>query len=134
MSASPKEQASAHLTEVLSLSPTMRRLLWTVAQHKYGWAHCQPGFRCNRLRTAASLEQRGLLIVDRSNPYMPTCSATERGRGVIERLFPVSPFVLGTYDHQPGGWTPPDGALTARASGRSLVGAPKSVGGEKQDT
>jgi hypothetical protein len=81
--------------------------LWTIAQHKYGWAHCpNDGGRLRRFQTAEALERRGLVTIDRTRSHMPTCSATDAGRAEIERLFPVSPFALGTYDHQPGGWTP----------------------------
>jgi hypothetical protein len=87
----------------------MRDLLWTVAQHKYGWAHCpNVGASERRYQIAQALERRGLVAVDRSQPHMPTCSATEKGRAEIERRWPVSPYILGTYDHQPGGWTPRD--------------------------
>lgn len=89
------------------LSDPMRRLLWTIAQHKYGWAHC---FTVYRLRTAEALERRGLVTVDRSKLHDLTCSPTDAGKTLIARLWPVSPFVLGTYDHQPGGWTPLHGS------------------------
>lgn len=85
-------------------------LLWTVAQHKYGWAHCpNVGRGTRRLQVALALERRGLVAVDLSKPHMPTCSATAAGRVEIERRWPVSPFALGTYEHQPGGWTPREG-------------------------
>lgn len=94
-------------------SVAQRRLLWTVAQHKYGWCHCPHGFGSgDRFRTAEALGRRGLVAIDRSKPHMPTCSATDAGRAEIERLFPVSPFALGTYDHQPGGWTPIEGVAS----------------------
>lgn len=89
----------------------MRDLLWTIAQHKYGWAHCpNHGRGIRRLQTAEALERRGLVTVDRATPHLPTCSATDEGRAVIAELYPVSPFILGTYDHQPGGWTPREAA------------------------
>lgn len=85
-------------------------LLWTIAQHKYGWAHCpNVAGRVRRLQTAESLEWRGLVTIDRSQPHMPTCSATEAGRGEITLRWPVSPYILGTYDHQPNGWDPREG-------------------------
>ena len=89
------------------LSAAQLDLLWTIAQHKYGWAHCpNVGGRVRRLQVAESLEWRGLVEIDRSKPHMPTCSATDAGRGEIALRWPVSPFILGTYEHQPGGWTP----------------------------
>lgn len=89
------------------LTPAMRDLLWVIAQHKYGWAHCPNVSRTyRRLQTARALERRGLVTVDTSKPHMPTCAATPAGRLFIEHWWPVSPFALGTYDHQPGGWTP----------------------------
>lgn len=87
------------------LSAPMRRLLWTIAQHKYGWCYC--GRTERRLQTAQGLERRGLVVISTANAGT-ICSPTEAGRAVIERLFPVSPFILRTYDPQPEGWTPFD--------------------------
>jgi hypothetical protein len=85
----------------------MRYLLWIIAQHKYGWAHCpNSGSSVRRLQTAEALERRGLVTIDKSKPHMPTCSATQAGRDLIAGAWPVSPFILRTYEHQPGGWTP----------------------------
>jgi hypothetical protein len=85
----------------------MRDLLWIVAQHKYGWAHCpNDGSRIRRLQVAEALERRGLVDIDRSKPHMPVCSVTPEGRMEILGRWPVSPYILGTYEHQPGGWTP----------------------------
>lgn len=85
-------------------------LLWVIAQHKYGWAHCpNVGRRVRRFQVAEALERRGLVEIDRSQPHMPTCSATAAGLREIELYWPTSPYVLGTYDHQPGGWTPREG-------------------------
>ncbi len=88
-----------------ALSQPMRRLLWTLAQNKYGWCYCLRGFGASRFRSSEALERRGLVTLDR-DLYRETCAATEAGRAVIADLFPVSPYVLRTYDHQPGGWTP----------------------------
>lgn len=96
------------------LSHPMRDLLWTIAQHKYGWAHCtNAGSRARRLQVAEALERRGLVEIDRSRPRGQTCAATAAGRAEIERRWPVSPFALGTYEHQPGGWTPLEGVDNA---------------------
>jgi hypothetical protein len=64
------------------------------------------GSQIRRLQTAEALQRKGLVKVDRSMAHMPTCTTTNRGRSVIENLWPVSPFILNTYTHQPGGWTP----------------------------
>ena len=91
------------------LTPKMRRLLWTLAQHKYGWCYCHRGFGSeNRYPTAKALERRGLVVVFNEDAGA-RCEATDEGRSVIAALFPVSPFILRTYDHQPGGWPPPEG-------------------------
>jgi hypothetical protein len=84
----------------------MRNLLWRVAQHKYGWAYVQP--YASQRKTAEALQRRGLVRIDRGADW--TATATDAGRAEIERRWPVSPFVLGTYEEQPGGWTPRDGA------------------------
>lgn len=98
------------MPELLRLSDAQRDLLWTVAQHKYGWAHCPNISRTvRRMQTAKALERRGLVTIDNSHPHNPSCSATPEGRAEIERRWPVSPYALGTYDHQPGGWTPREG-------------------------
>lgn len=92
----------------MKLSPAMRDLLWTIAQHKYGWAHCPNiGRTTRRLQTALALERRGLVYVRRG--HNPTCTATRAGFAECARRWPVSPYVLGTYAHQPGGWTPVEG-------------------------
>lgn len=91
-----------------TLTSPMRALLWRVAQHKYGWAHCPNVGSVRLLQTARALERRGLVTV--SGPgHMPTCEATPEGRALIEEWWPVSPFALATYEHQPGGWTPVEG-------------------------
>ena len=90
----------------MRLTQPMRDLLWIVAQHKYGWAHCPNAGRERRLQVAQALERRGLVDVDLSKPHMPTCSVTPEGRMEILDRWPVSPYILSTYEHQPGGWTP----------------------------
>lgn len=87
----------------------MRDLLWTVAQHKYGWTHVSR--HGGQQQVAEALERRGLVAFDRERHH-PTISATDAGRTAIARRWPVSPFVLDTYEHQPGGWTPPEGVLS----------------------
>lgn len=86
-----------------TLSEAGNDLLWTVAQHKYGWAHVSNrGGRQRTLQTAEALARRGLVTIRyRSNPV---CVATDAGRAEIARRWPVSPFNLGTYAHQPEGW------------------------------
>lgn len=94
----------------MNLSKAQNDLLWAIAQHKYGWAHCSnQGRRQRTLQTAEALARRGLVTVDRSRHH-PTCQATDAGKAEIECRWPVSPFSLGTYDHQPGGWDARDSA------------------------
>ncbi len=100
------------------LSVHMRRLLWTIAQHKYGWCYCPRGFSDFRFRSAEALERRSLVTVDRERM---ACQSTDAGRDMIERLFPVSPFILRTYDPQPGGWTPCAAATKPRKWPRTIV-------------
>lgn len=94
----------------MKLTEPMRDLLWVIAQHKYGWAHCPNVGRERRFQVAEALERRGLVDIDRSQSHMPTCAVTPEGRMEILRRWPVSPYILGTYEHQPGGWTPREGA------------------------
>lgn len=101
--------ANAQRTKRLSLNKAQRDLLWMIAQHKYGWVYCpNVGSSERRLQTAQALERRGLVTIDRSGSC-PTCSPTEAGKAEIKRCWPDSPFVLGTYDRPPYGWTPRDG-------------------------
>lgn len=90
----------------MKLSHPMRGLLWTVAQHKYGWTHV--GRHNGQQQVAEGLERRGLVTYDRERHH-PTVAATNAGRAEIERRWPVSPFALGTYEHQPKGWDPVEG-------------------------
>lgn len=84
------------------LSKPMSDLMWTVAQHIYGWTYVRP--YGGGQQVAEALVRRGLVRLDRTGD--PTITATEAGRAYIEEHWPVSPFILGTYDHQPDGWTP----------------------------
>ena len=96
----------------MSLTEPMRDLLWTVAQHKYGWTH--PGRHGGRLQVADALVRRGLVRWDdrkASDHHHAVIVATPAGYDEIARRWPVSPFVLGTYEHQPGGWTPCDAGV-----------------------
>lgn len=111
------------MAELPRLSDAQRDLLWTVAQHKYGWTHVsryRGGFQ-----VADALVRRGLVAwgVDGRDLRRGVIVATEAGRAEIERLFPVSPFALGTYEHQPGGWTSSVGVTTESPRLRSTPGA-----------
>lgn len=87
----------------------MREALWTLAQHKYGWGYesnlgRRPGVR----RTMEALERRGLVLLLDADHYRPW-QLLPGARDLIEELWPVTPWSLGTYEHQPGGWTPREG-------------------------
>lgn len=103
MSSHKSMSRGVHLTEL------MRNLLWTVAQHKYGWCHVSR--HGGMLQVADALAARGLVEYGRHSrdDHAPTIVATDAGKAEIERRWPVSPFALGTYEHQPGGWTPVEG-------------------------
>lgn len=88
------------------LSNPQRDMLWTVAQHKYGWTHVSRYH--GEQQVAEALERRGLVTLDRERHH-PVVVATDEGRAEIGRRWPVSPFYLGTYEHQPEGWTPVEG-------------------------
>jgi len=93
------------------LTAPMRDLLWTVAQHKYGWTHVSR--HGGELQVADALVRRGFVEYGSHGlgrgDLTPIIVATNEGRAEIERRWPVSPFALGTYDPQPGGWTPREG-------------------------
>lgn len=92
------------------LTHPMRDLLWEVAQHKYGWRYVSR-YR-GQIQVADGLVRRGLVEWVARNPrdsHAPAIVATQAGFDEIERRWPVSPFALGTYEHQPNGWTPLEG-------------------------
>lgn len=91
------------------LSHPMRDLLWSVAQHKHGWTYVRSYGGGKQI--AQALERRGLVTIDWGQTH-PTLSVTELGRAEIKRRWPISPFVLGTYEHQPNGYTPRRGVET----------------------
>jgi hypothetical protein len=115
------------------LSAPMRDLLWTVAQHQYGWAHV---LRFGgQLQVADALVRRGLVVwgLNGRDHTEPRVVATEKGRMEIRRRWPVSPFVLGTYEHQPGGWSPRDSSPGAQHPEREALypsSVPSSRGGK----
>lgn len=88
------------------LSHPMRRLLWEIAQHKYGWRYISR--HRGQLQVAEGLERRGLVYLKR-DASDSVAVATPAGMLEIQRRWPVSPFALGTYEHQPNGWDPEEG-------------------------
>jgi hypothetical protein len=94
-----------------SLTVPQRDLLWTVAQHKYGWTHVSR--HKGQLQVAEALIRRGLVKASQTHDWrwQPIIVATDEGRAEIARRWPVSPFNLGTYEHQPGSWTPREGVI-----------------------
>ncbi len=108
-------------TKPEKLSAPMIDLLWTVAQHKYGWTY--PGRHGGRLQVADALVRRGLVRWSGSegrgrDHHHAAIVATPEGRAEIERRWPISPFALGTYEHQPNGWDPPEGRADGETEGR----------------
>lgn len=101
------------MTPPSGMSTAQRDLLWTVAQHKYGWAYVSR--HRGQLQVADALVRRNLVewgSKGRDHRH-PTIVATDTGREVIAQEWPVSPLNLGTYDHQPNGWDPRDGRQAA---------------------
>lgn len=103
----------SHRSPGTSLSTPMRDLLWTVAQHKYGWTHVSR-YR-GQLQVADALVRRGVVKwgSEGREHHLPTIVATEWGERVIRDLWPVSPYNLQTCEHQPNGWDPRDGRQAA---------------------
>jgi hypothetical protein len=94
------------------LTHPMRDMLWTLAQHKYGWTHVSR--HGGQLQVADGLVRRDLAYWSdeahrNRNSYSPILIATPAGKAEIARRWPVSPFALGTYSPQLGGWTPVEG-------------------------
>ncbi len=92
------------------MTDRMRALLWQVAQHKYGWTNVDR--HRGGLQVADALVARGFVtysILHGRETATPRLLVTDQGMEEIRRRWPVSPFVLGTYAAQPGGWTPVEG-------------------------
>ena len=104
--AAPSQPRDSRPPRQGDLSNAMRDLLWRVAQHKYGWT-CVQRYR-GEPQVAAALVRRGLVTLAGPS-HARVIFATGAGLAEITRRWPVSPFVLGTYQHQPGGWTPREG-------------------------
>jgi hypothetical protein len=79
----------------------MRRTLWRLAQHKYGWWSFNPS---RDRATLEALRRRGLVEPVEGQEHNFAWALTDTGRATVKERWPVSPVVLGTYDHQPGGW------------------------------
>jgi hypothetical protein len=94
----------------------MRYLLWKVAQHKHGWSYVSR--HQGELQVAEALVRRGYVTFSILHPrdgLNPKLLVTADGIREIERRWPISPFVLGTYEPQPGGWSLPDGRTESEA-------------------
>jgi hypothetical protein len=91
------------------LTIPMRDMLWRVAQHQYGWTHVSRFG--GELQTADALVRRGLgeWGLNGRDCMDPHIVATDLGCAEITERWPISPFVLGTYEEQPGGWMLADG-------------------------
>lgn len=80
------------------LTTAQEKVLWTVAQHKYGWAYM---LGIGRRSAAMALVRRGLLALTDFDDRFTLTSAGERE--VCER-WPKSPAALLTYVPPEGGW------------------------------
>lgn len=91
------------------LTDPMRDMLWRVAQHEYGWTHVSR--YGGGLQVGDALVRRGLVEWGRNGRDHPDprVVATEDGKAEIAARWPISPYILETYEHQPGGWTPREG-------------------------
>lgn len=93
------------------LTVPMRDLLWQVGQHKYGWTHVSR--LGGQLQVADALVERGLVAYSSPNDRdsaTPTIVAVTAGQEEIRRRWPISPFVLHTYEPPPDGWQASDGS------------------------
>ncbi len=82
-------------------------LLWTVAQHKHGWAHVSR--QRGGLLVGDGLVRRGFVrwSEGRGREHSdPQVVVTEEGRAEIERRWPVTPLIAGTYDLPATNWSP----------------------------
>jgi hypothetical protein len=92
----------------MKLSDAGRKMLWELAQHKYGTGEILR----RKIPIADALVRRGLVGYVSTNgreSHAPRLVVTEAGRHEVERHWPISPLVLGSYEHQPRGWQGLDG-------------------------
>jgi hypothetical protein len=89
---------------LVKITEHQRYRLWRLAQLKYGWAYANGHID---LRSFEGLKRRGLVcrVESRDSAF----ELTDKGAEQVAMRWPVSPFVLKTYEHQPGGWTPVEG-------------------------
>lgn len=79
------------------LTKPMRDRLWTLAQHKFGWGYVSR----RELVTCRALEHRGLVEVVESRTHgnnFAFALTEDAGRREVERRWPISPFVVGSYE------------------------------------
>ena len=86
-----------------SVSLPQQRVLWRLAQHKYGWGYVTG---LGLLAAARALQTRGLVEVSRSEQGDWLGELTDAGHARVAELFPSSPAVLRTYTRPEGGWSP----------------------------
>lgn len=91
------------------LSQPAERLLWQVAQHRYGWKYIQPTHRGAERQIGDGLVRRGLVVWGVDGTHMrdhetPAITITDAGREAIRKRWPVSPLILETYEPPEGGW------------------------------
>lgn len=85
------------------LNEVQARLLWCVAQHKYGWCYLNS---VGQRSTGRALERRGLVTVEINHTGF-SIEATDAGKAEIAERWPNSPLALGTYNTPARGWDKP---------------------------
>lgn len=80
------------------LTPPQQRVLWRLAQHKYGWGYVNG---IGNQSAARALERRGLVEIADWDFRVTLTTAGEREANL---RYPVSPLALGTYEVPENGW------------------------------
>lgn len=87
------------------ITAPMWRALYRLAHMKYGWTYAD-GY--SQITTFEALVRRQLasVVVERSGGLHMAYALTTSGRALVAELWPLCPFILGTYNVPVGGWTP----------------------------
>lgn len=87
------------------LSGPQRDKLWQLAHHKYGWAYAGS---YTEVTIYEALVRRGVVEIARGRTHGANIAyaISDAGRAFVAELWPLCPFVLGTYTVPAGGWTP----------------------------
>jgi hypothetical protein len=83
---------------MIDLSRAQAWVMWTLAQHKYGWRYLTT---VGDHSAARALERKGLIGIAE---FDRRCILTTAGDDLVAALWPKSPAALETYERPADGW------------------------------